>query len=524
MKTLFAIFIIILVFVALPQANAMGSKRPVILVFDTNKGEGADKDFAASTTKALKNYLRDSQRVDIILFDRQSPTVLRAIMDKRLTSDKVASYSSQPERVEVAKILAFDYACGSEISIKSALVEVKLWLAKVDGGKNDKWEATGIANSTGTGPNDLENAMQCAASAAVVDIARRAFTELPLVNEKQPAGGSSETTAIGADQVASPSLPTATDYKTQADESLNAGNLALAIQQYSLAVSADPNNGSLRIKLSDAYSRKGLYDRAIEELDRALTMGADKAQVDAAKQQIEQLRNGQQPQLPAQKESKPESNPNNVKSVAMSATSGKSGAAKMAEGDKLWGQGQPDEAADAYKEAIKIDPSDWRAYERLAIVDASMSMFGESRGVIELLNKVQPNPPSDIVKNRYLTFRKAFDNHFASLLKQYDSDSADFAKRVINRESYYSTIKGLSIRMESMAKFLDALTVPDGNTTSNLHRSLACGLMAQAASNQLDYLETNSETSKSNAATFAEQAKKEIETAAKMDAGNASSK
>jgi len=153
-----------------------------------------------------------------------------------------------------------------------------------------------------------------------------------------------------------------------------------------------------------------------------------------------------------------------------------------------------------------------------------MSMFGESRSVIELLNKVQPNPPSDVIKNRYLMFRKAFDNHFAALLKQYDSDSSDFAKRVITRESYYNTIKGLSIRMESMAKFLDVLTVPDANTTSNLRRSLACGLMAQAASNQLDYLETNSETSKSNAATFATQAKKEIETAAKMDSVSSTSR
>jgi hypothetical protein len=63
-----------------------------------------------------------------------------------------------------------------------------------------------------------------------------------------------------------------------------------------------------------------------------------------------------------------------------------------------------------------------------------------------------------------------------------------------------------------MAKFLDALQVPEDKKTANLHRSLACGLVSQAASSLQDYLETNSKDSKSNAETFVAQAKKEIET------------
>ncbi|MDH7602117.1 MAG: hypothetical protein QHI38_08210, partial [Armatimonadota bacterium] len=52
---------------------------------------------------------------------------------------------------------------------------------------------------------------------------------------------------------------------------------------------------------------------------------------------------------------------------------------------------------------------------------------------------------------------------------------------------------------------------------AHIRRVLACGLMAQAAANLLDYLETNSSTSKANADVFASQAKIEIQGAAKLD-------
>ena len=70
-----------------------------------------------------------------------------------------------------------------------------------------------------------------------------------------------------------------------------------------------------------------------------------------------------------------------------------------------------------------------------------------------------------------------------------------------------------------MAKFVDFLTVPEGKQSSNTRRSLACGLMAQAASSLLEYLEGNNDKAKANAATFASQAKSELETAQKLESG-----
>jgi len=131
---------------------------------------------------------------------------------------------------------------------------------------------------------------------------------------------------------------------------------------------------------------------------------------------------------------------------------------------------------------------------------------------------VQPEPDAQVVATRYEVFRKAFDYHLTDLLRTYNSQAADFDKHNINRETYYNSVKGLAVRLESMAKFLDVLTVPAAKQLANTRRSLACGLLAQAATSLLDYLETNSEEAKLNAAVFASQASKETEAAAKLEA------
>ena len=409
-------------------AVAVKSSRPVVIVFDTVAGEGADKGLAASSTKALCSYIRDTQRVEAIAFDRESPTVLRAIMDKQLTADQVASYSSQQQRIEVAKALSYEYAAGAELSIKNSIVQVKVWMAKSEGGKKDRWEATGQSATGGLGDSNYDNSMQSATSAAVISIARQAFIALPQIAEKQPTTGA-ETTAIGADQIPAPTPPSATDYASQADASITAGSLALAIQQYQQAVNAEPTSIALRMKLASVYARKGMYDDAGSELDRAAKMGATADQIAEAKKQIDALRNGQEPTQPEIiKTVKVAPEP----SAAPAPTADpKTAVGKIREGDKLWRDNQPDEAADAYKEAIKLNPSDWRSYERLALVDASMSLFGESRMTLEQLAKVQPNPAPATVLSRYQLFSKVFEQWFTSLFRQYDRDSADYERHAI---------------------------------------------------------------------------------------------
>ena len=519
MRVLLAILIMLtLISAPVVQCTAEEAKRPMVLLFDASAGEGADKRLAAAATKAIRSYLRDTRRVDTMVFDRESPTVLRAIMDKRLTADNVASYSSRAERIEVAKVMVFQYAAGAEITIKNDNVEVRLWVANVAGGKKSTWETTGSAAVGGTGNSDSDNAMQCAASAAVIEMARQAFVNLVPIKESEPSSGN-ETTAITVDQMPTP--PTATEYSSQAESSINDGNLAVAIQQYTQAVNADPSNGVLRIKLAEAYARKGLYDDANSELGQALMVGADKALVDEAKLRIEAMRNGQTAQGSETKSNTEPGASTTLKTEGSDTTDVKANpvgsVGKMMEGDKLWNAGKPDEAAEAYREAIKLNPSDWHTYERLAVVNAALALFNESRKALMLLAKVQPSPSPETLQVRYDLLRKAFDRHFTSLLRQYDTDISEFTSRKITRESYYNSVKGHALRLESMSQLLDVIAVPPAKQSANLHRGLAFGLMAQAASSMLDYLETNNEKSKANAEVFANQARKEIETAAAME-------
>lgn len=521
------LFLLLGIVVLCGPVVAEDKARPVVLVFQVDKADKLSDAFATSVTRALRNYYRETQRVEATIFDRESPAVKRAILDKKFTADSVATYSTKEQRVSAANILGFEYASGAEVTFDTAkgidgkVLKLKVWLVDVNGRKAS-WEASSVGIYQDTNEFDLENAMQSATSKAVIDVTRQAFAKLPVITDAQPISGD-ESIAVGGAKTPEVKQPDSSDYSSNAEESLSEGNLAVAIQEYSHAVNADPTNGPLRIKLALTYAKKQMYKEAVDALNGALEIGADKKLVDDARQKVELMRGGQSvavDQPKAQEQPKQvELSPSPVIQEQIKLTNDATAAAvvKLVEGDKLWKKGDPDGAAKSYAEAIKLNPKDWRSYERLAVVNASMSLFSESRFALEQLKVVQPNPPATVIATRYEILRKAFDKSFTTLLNQYEDDTADYASKKITRESYYNTINGLALRSESMAKFVDAVTVPTLKEAANIHRSLACGLFAQASSSMLDYLISNSAQSKTNAQTFIDQAKKELQAAAEMD-------
>ena len=191
----------------------------------------------------------------------------------------------------------------------------------------------------------------------------------------------------------------------------------------------------------------------------------------------------------------------------------------MAAGDKLWAQGKTEPALQAYRASIALDPSDWRPYERLATLLAAVGLFDESRRVLAVLQTLQSKPPPDVVTYRYGRLRLAVDKRFQILMTQYYTDAGRYAAKKINREKYYSLVRDVGSTLSSMASLVDAMTVPPEKRTINLHRSLACGLAAQAAAGLADYLETDNERLKSDADAFMEQARTEHEQVQRMEAG-----
>jgi len=546
-------------------AASVPSAPPTVLVFDSVVGQGASKDLAATATIAVRTYFRETHRVEAVVLNVESPTVARAVLEKKLTLDSITSDTSREHRVQIAKTLGFDYAAAAEVSVakdaehapgiempklprgvkpaeedkdkpkpKADYLQVKVWLNKVDGAKRDQWDTSQATILTGTRDIDRENSVQGVVSAAILDLTQKAFAKVAPV---EPTTLPEQTTAVSEPELPTGKAPTAADYVSRADDNVSMGNLALAIDQYSKAVSADPSDGKLRIKLAEAYAKKGLYDQAKDELDRALLVGVDKSIVDTSRQKILRMQVGKPADTPAPKAvgdappvTKPApppppttpgpANTNNASTDTPTVTkdAAKQAVQRLIQGDKLWNDGKPDDAALAYTEATKLNPNDARSYERLAAVNASMSLFGEARKSIEKVNALQPKPPADVVSRRYEMFRKAFESAFGILLKQLDSDTADYEKNVINRESYYESVNGLGIRLDSMAKFLDVLAVPPAKQPASLRRGLACGLLAQACACILDYLETNKKKSKDSADAFIAQGRKESEMAATLDA------
>jgi tetratricopeptide (TPR) repeat protein len=551
-----ALLVYLLGFTLAAPCMAVEGAMPEILIFEAVAKEGISKELAASTTKAVKVYFRESRRVEATVINRESPTVLRAVMEKKLSLDSLASYSTREQQVEVAKAMGYAYAAGVEISIekepknliegtmprppkgikvgedekskeKVNFLQVKVWLTRIEG-KPGQWESVKSSMINGSSVMEMDNTMQSAASAAVLDLTKQAFAKIKPQDESAKTGETS--TAVESPQLPATSAPNASDYSMQAEKSMSEGNLAQAIGQYEHAVSADPTNGALRVKLAEAYGRKGLYEQAKSELDRAEKIGIEKALIDAARANIAKMESGvAQTNPPATKEPKVDPAPGVVKTpptatqppVISPVKRLKKPAAvaedKLREGDKFWNQSKPDEAALAYAEAAKIYPADWRSYERLAAVNASMSLFGEARKAIEQLKAAQPNPPAETVAKRYEMFRKSFDRAYDTLLSQLEDDSANYSKKIISRESYYSSVNGLGIRLETLTQFLDSLSKPVSRQPAALRRSLACGLLAQASASLLEYLESNDKKQKQNAELFIDQAKKEAAAAAKLD-------
>lgn len=531
------------------------SKQPAVLIFNSIAGSEISRDLAASSVRALRTYFVDTRRVEATIVNSDSPMVQRAIAEKKITATMLTTETSREKRTEIAGLLGCDYASAAEISIvkgaditselkmpklpRNAVVDkskdtgdqrdflkIKVWLSKVDGGPRDEFESTQLTPLSGSS-SSYDNTMQTSLSTAVLDLTKKAFAKI--TPSAQPAVPAPEVTAATPQpELPTSGLPTASDYSSKAEASIKDGNIALAIMQYSEAVSADPSNTGLRIKLAETYARKGLFDESGKELDSAKAMGADQAAVEASRAKIDQMRtakdkpkaNPEPPAVEKTVDAKPDTAAATPDQAATAPASPRDVSVRLAQGDKLWTQGEMEGAADAYSQAIKLNPKDWRGYERLAAVNASMSLFGEAGKALDQLKSVQPNPPDETVSRRYVMFRRAFDKSFLVLMNQLETEGASFEKKTMNRESYYASVNGIGIRLETMAKFLDTLTVPSISKAANLRRSMACGLVSQASASLLDYLETNSKKAKANADTFMAQAKKELDAVVSLESAS----
>jgi len=507
------------------SVECAGVSRPTVLVFTVNVDDGVDLTLVATATRAIRDYLRQSGKVEAILFDKKSPLVERAIMDRKVSPEKIENYESQKARADVANALSLDYACGAHMSIDQEKVKMSMWLIDSSNQKR-KWEVPDFVASSGRLDDmGIRNAIQSVTSGLVNEIVRDAFSKLPTVAPEP-------TIAVQDDQPAPKPTDTTTDATTisnAAADNLKQGNTARAIDLYQKAINANPSDYTLRVKLAEVYHKRGMDAEAGEELDRAIALGADKTVIETARQRImsgvdvtqaqkENNGNASNP-TPAvdTNNPKPPVTTTTVKPRANTETTNQSRstanvtvAPGISDGDKLWNGGDAEGAEQAYQQVIAADPKNWQAYERLAILLAAQYKFTDSRKILAQLNSVQTAPPADVLANRYKWLTQVLDYDVNSLLSQMESDLATFESHRVTRESCYESISTAKTQLQSLVVYADDLLYPPEMRQANANRVQSCRLGAQAASGILEYLETNLVKFKNNAAVFMEQAKVEL--------------
>ncbi len=476
--------------------------RPVMLLFELKAGEGARKDVAKAATVSVRKYLRNTEKVDVILFDRESPIVERAVVQKALTEEQITTYAAREDRINVAVALQFDYACAGDITIDGNNIKINLWGGKPGEKAKDKpliWEGVGSSSASGTGDNGIANAVESAASMAVLDMANKAFGGLVRIPSKDAlAQDNSDAITPAVD-----SGDSVGDLFAKGDEAAAAGNTAVAIDYYKQVINKAPNNFEARLKLADIFIKRGYNDEAKDEINRAEALGADPKECERLRNKIagiDAVAGGTDPQQqPAPDATKPDK-PIQTRTFTYPNDS------KILEGDRLWNEKATDKALAAYREAAKITPSDYRPYERMAMLYASVGKFGECVQTLAALNKADPYPPENDLANRYRVFSLTFDKHFESAMKKYNSSFNAYADGSSTRESYYNTLRSLSTRLTQMASFADSMPAPAYAQAVNAKRGSAATFLAQAVSSVLLYLETGDSAQTENADVFASQA------------------
>ncbi len=528
MRLHFLLAIIVLAFFLQTCVCLAQDSKSLLLLFQCSVQEGGDRTAAETATTALRDYFRDTGRVDVALFSAESPTVMRAVIEKRLTEEQVASYADRSQRIEVAKALGFRYAAGAEVVRVERMLTLSLWVADVTGRRPVIYETSRKARTGGDNPNDMNNAVQTAASGVVTDISGKAFADLPEVKETEDAdiGTPSVATPTAAPPTdAKPTQLPSTDYIIRADDAMKQGNVAVAIADYKRAVDIEPNNFDFRLKLAEAFSAKGMFEDAQEQIARAVAAGADPARIAQIKKKIAESASdaaGVEPPPPdvdPTGTSGPESAPPTSKRAKEAISAQRAAIAKLIEGDDLWKNEAPDDAAAAYRESIQLNSSDWRAHERLAIVLASNSRFEESRQALMRLRVVQPVVPADLLLNRYRMFRSAFDKRVGVLIARFDSDASEFRRGRLSKDAYAVSIRNYLSEMDTMKRFLKEMPSPASRDGVNLSRDLACGLIAQAASSASEYLKTGQDKLRVNAAAYLDEARLEMLSVSRSDAG-----
>lgn len=488
---------LILVFVFASLSGASAEKRPVALLFAVSPGDGAEPSIASEANQAMKMYLRQTGKADVADFDPESVFIRRAVLEHRVKTDDLVAVTTPDARLRMGRLLGADLVISGDISMKDGQLLMSGWFADVRTGKIWRFDAPAVVSQSGDREISASNAVQSAVSSVVYQFVDKALGEVKLdvpvlVPEAAPEG-------TPADIIESQPVPPAENadaHLGMAEQLLKSGDMANAILEYRKAINADPRNTETRLKLVRLYTGRRLYTQAVDELARAQQI--DPTNEAIRRELVNVYEQSGSPELAAQVYvSAADRNPNDL-------------ASRLAAGDYYRQKNMPEEAEAQYRLAAQIDPSNADPHERLTMLLVSQSLFHDGRKALEALQKLDPNPKPAVLAGRYTRLMEMADRDLQDLLGQYENGARSFTDRKVTREYYYELVRGIGVRVDSISKFLEALTPPEAVTPIHRHRILGCSLMIQACTHTLRYLETNNASEKDNAAILIAEARKHL--------------
>ena len=508
---------------------SLGSGSPQVLLFPLQ----GDKPAAQTATAAVKANLRQGESILVTEFRPDLPSLNRAVMESSLTKTDLKA-DDDVSKLRIAKYLNASFYIEGEYTQTSETASIQMTATEVHSGR--KYPFSSDARLTGANsPRGADTLVLSVANTVVTQFmqqvlgtmppaapaivnttpepAAAAATPPPAAEAAQPAGKQADQTPATAPATPDPPAPApapvvpnadATSYVAQSEALAGSGDLAGAIQALRQAVNIQPEDVSLRLKLAELYTRKGMPDEAASEMQRAVSLAPrDASSREALAKQLQAA--GSVAEARKLYEDLLKENPQDTE-------------VRLALGDLLWNSGKPDDAALEYAQASNEAPQAPAPHERLARLYASRMQFQEALGQVSTirdLKKLDDQTPVEI--GLYKSLVQNADVAFYKQRQLQDSAERDFEAGKLTRENYYDKAKAMLTDIEELAEFYGELIPPADFAKSHLHRTLAGSLLAQAATSLQDWLIRNDEGQKNDYERFVREPEKEMETATGID-------
>ena len=494
--------ILILVPSSVWAAAPQDGKIPLVIAFTCPLGDKPGPS-EADVVMGVFEQMNNSGLVKVLVFNRDSKTLARAILEKKITQDVVNEVSNPQKAAQVAGALGADYALCVQGTTVESDISIFAQLLKAPAGENWMSASRGKIADSGPKPVNRDNAISTAASSAVSQVFIMAFGQESVMQ----AGISTPKNLVS-----SPLIPMTTDTPRdtaaeyadiikRVDAYVAKKDLPNAIVELRRAINLQPDKAEPRVKLAGLYSDLGMTALAIDECRRVLLFNKGDASVYNMLAKM-YIANGAMAEAALQCAEIVRLDPQNAD-------------ARMNLGDVNWNQGKIDDAAKEYEEAAKLAPANPTPHEKLKILYQARKKYPQALEEALLAKKSAAGTISDDAA-QYNIVAQVLRDEINTIMGKLSSSASEFSSEKISREDYYADARDAANRISALEGFLSKQPVAGSLKSAHAHAMLAVSLLAQAGGSVVSFLETEKQHYADEASLLQGEAGKELDQFSKI--------